>query len=527
MQRPSSFDEVVLSQLPRIRAIGRGMLPRSVDLDDFVQDVVVRVYLKREQLRDESRLPQWIASVASNAARTSRRARPQLPASVLPPVASADPTPAQQMESEERLRQVVKALQGLAAADRELLVAHYFDEQSAEDTRRRFGYSYTGFTTRLSRARRRLRKRLATAIGLAAAAMTGVSRRVEAFAGAPVSAGAAGAVAAHALLAGVVWLMVAQGRPVGVDAPVRPAAVSLVSREAAAPAATAKVAGPDGSDRHGTGDAGYARLIAGQYLGASSDLFDYVGEEGLTVEAWLYLNEQPAPRERWPLFWKEGSYRVEYWGDNRYPHIHRRLGGQEGIWDHEPSMVYGVAGTDPSGPRGGPLPLRRWVHMGYQHAYGDAASRLTGTSTGRGDDYTMAWAEGLIRDGKWHILSFMGEADSLGGESRAQMNARRADADTPLVIGAAPLALPTSASPPKNRPITPMRGRVGEVRVSSKARYGMSNDAPEDASAVVPGRFDVDEYTVALWHFDEGPGAPEYADASGNGHTLYLKTSRE
>jgi DNA-directed RNA polymerase specialized sigma24 family protein len=55
MQRASSFDETVLAQLPRIRAIGRGMLPKSVDLDDFVQDVVVRVYLKRHQLRDEER----------------------------------------------------------------------------------------------------------------------------------------------------------------------------------------------------------------------------------------------------------------------------------------------------------------------------------------------------------------------------------------------------------------------------------------------------------------------------------------
>ena len=68
MARPDSFDDTVLSQLPRIRAIGRGLLPQAADVGDFVQDVIVRVYLKRGQLRDEDRLPQWIAAIASNAA---------------------------------------------------------------------------------------------------------------------------------------------------------------------------------------------------------------------------------------------------------------------------------------------------------------------------------------------------------------------------------------------------------------------------------------------------------------------------
>ena len=99
-------------------------------------------------------------------------------------------------------------------------------------------------------------------------------------------------------------------------------------------------------------------------------------------------------------------------------------------------------------------------------------------------------------------------------------------ADTPLVVGAA-LATGLLGSPAAEllhqyRRVTPTHGRVGEVRVSSIARYPVSEQGERKA---VPGRFETDEHTVALWHLDEGPGATEYADASGNGHTLYVRSS--
>ncbi|MEO2007014.1 MAG: sigma-70 family RNA polymerase sigma factor, partial [Candidatus Poribacteria bacterium] len=144
MGRPDKFDDVVLSQLPRIRAIGRGLLPRAADLDDFVQDVVVRVYLNRGQLRDEGRLPQWIASIASNAARTGRRSRPPLPVTAMTLDVASDPTPVEHVAAAERWRQVIHALNELSDADRELLTAHYIDNKDREETRRMFGYSYTG-----------------------------------------------------------------------------------------------------------------------------------------------------------------------------------------------------------------------------------------------------------------------------------------------------------------------------------------------------------------------------------------------
>ena len=50
-------------------------------------------------------------------------------------------------------------------------------------------------------------------------------------------------------------------------------------------------------------------------------------------------------------------------------------------------------------------------------------------------------------------------------------------------------------------------GKLDEVRISSVARY---DDDFEPAE-----RFEVDEHTVALWHFDEGEGAEVLDEARG------------
>ena len=446
MGRPDSFDDVVLSQLPRIRAIGRGLLPRAADLDDFVQDVVVRVYLKRGQLRDDGRLPQWIASIASNAARTGRRSRPPLPVTAMTLDVASDPTPVEHVELAERWRQVIHALNELSDADRELLTAHYIDEVDREEARRRFGYSYTGLTTRLHRARGRLRRRLRGVLGLAVMATTGVARRVEAVASAPVVTGGGGAVVAHVALAGVVWLMIAYGRPDagvghGVSAP-RASAVSLVASTAGERATPPRLALADGSDRHNAGDAGYAQLGDGQYLGASSPLFDYVGKDGLTIEAWYYFDEPPPPGERWALIRKEGSYLAEYWGPDVPIEGLSRWDSQP--WD-DPSFVHGTITRQENHNRGrlagDRAPRGRWVHVGLQYYYsrsisfGPALFGRNGSLT-----YASSWHANFIHDGvaggsySTSMTSF--RAPYYGRQRSSEGLAQLPRADTPLVLGA-------------------------------------------------------------------------------------------
>ncbi|MEO2004085.1 MAG: sigma-70 family RNA polymerase sigma factor [Candidatus Poribacteria bacterium] len=206
MRGSEGFDDVVLSQLQRVRAIGRGMLPRSTDIDDFVHDVIARVYIHRDQVRDHSRLPQWIAAIARNTARTWRRndSRPPAPLPV-----TADPTPAEHAEAQERWQAVVEALNALRPEDRELLTAHYIEQQGYDELRTRFGHSYTAISSRLHRARLRMRRMLGATIGGAIALACSLPRR--ALAARPTSTAFTVAFLAHAALVVGGLLVLARG----------------------------------------------------------------------------------------------------------------------------------------------------------------------------------------------------------------------------------------------------------------------------------------------------------------------------
>ena len=60
-----------------------------------------------------------------------------------------------------------------------------------------------------------------------------------------------------------------------------------------------------------------------------------------------------------------------------------------------------------------------------------------------------------------------------------------------------------------------MEGYIDEVHISRGLRYGRNRER------IRPSRnFRRDDSTIALWRFEEGPGAPIYRDSSGNGHHL-------
>ena len=61
-----------------------------------------------------------------------------------------------------------------------------------------------------------------------------------------------------------------------------------------------------------------------------------------------------------------------------------------------------------------------------------------------------------------------------------------------------------------------MKGYVDVVRVSRGIRY----DVPKGESIHPPRQLRRETQTVALWQFEEGPGAPLYRDASGNDYSL-------
>jgi RNA polymerase sigma factor (sigma-70 family) len=536
MQDAEGFDAAVLSQLPRVRAIGAGMLPRTADVDDFVHDVIARVYVHRDQLRDQSRMPQWIAAIARNAARTWRRdGAPRL-------LAQAPTTPtatlADHAEAKERWQAVVDALNALRPEDREVLTAHYLEHQDYDELSERFGQSYTAIGSRLHRARRRMRRSLSALLGGVAALVSSAPRRVyaRALAATPTSAAFTVAFAAHvALVAGALLILTSRSESAGgtAAAPVREIVLLAAQAPTDGPIGHAVEPSPDdlsqatvaGGFGAGRVDDGYARLGDGVVLSSNGDAFDMLGEGGLTIEGWFYLAGIPRARERWLLFHKQGSYSAEFWG-------------RDG-WYQWPfgSMVDPSFGFGQGGPGEGlsrwamerdRIPLNRWVHVAIQYDYrlhGPLGmSLLNGTVH---TEYRSVWRDMMCIDRR---LNGFGVYDSSythpnGGPSADPEQIRAAGillrrTDAPLTIGG--LSNDGSQGWKPWGPYTgDFGGRVGEVRISDTARYPFElSDDGIPKRFPVEGRFEPDEHTIALWHFDEGEGSLAYADSSGRGHTL-------
>ncbi|MDE0021905.1 MAG: sigma-70 family RNA polymerase sigma factor [Candidatus Poribacteria bacterium] len=155
------FDEAALGQIENIRRIGLRRLRNRNEIDDFVQETLLRAFSKRSQLRDEAKFEAWIAAIARNLAREwnrayCRRKRAEAAGRTTEAVDSRNPLDAlEKAEERELLKQAVARLN---ESDREILRARYVDDASYAELQERYGLSYSAVGLRLHRAKRRLRK---------------------------------------------------------------------------------------------------------------------------------------------------------------------------------------------------------------------------------------------------------------------------------------------------------------------------------------------------------------------------------
>ncbi len=181
---------------------------------------------------------------------------------------------------------------------------------------------------------------------------------------------------------------------------------------------------------------------------------------GLTAEAWLYIEELPAPGAFWSIIGQEDRFNLILHGN----------AGTLGAWGR-------VEDNDPIVIGGQPMPRDRWVHVVALYHAG-AGMGLNG------------------KGGNWccpggHLL----ESDkpvTIGGIIRQDKKLTHFSGDN-----------------------MKFQGYIDEVRISDVVRYvGPQYEVPK-------GRFEVDAHTISLWHFDEAPGVRRYVDASGNGYDLW------
>ena len=183
--------------------------------------------------------------------------------------------------------------------------------------------------------------------------------------------------------------------------------------------------------------------------------------EGLTAEAWIYFEEPPDLFDFWTIIGQEGRFGLVLHG--KFDTL--------GTWGYHKGANGGLI------TGGTPVPKGEWVHVAAIYDAG-AGKGMNG------------------RGGNW---------GNPGGHL--------IKSDKPLRIGGI-----VPQDPARSRFVgdnVKFQGYIDEVRISNIVRYV----GPE--WKVLKRKFEVDEHTISLWHFDEEAGFSRFKDTSGNGHHLW------
>ena len=133
-------------------------------VDDLVQETFLRALESRHRFNGQAALGTWLTRIAVNQCRAylrKLRRRQMLMAwwRGQQPTNHAPPADAKRQQDETTL-QVRQAIAQLPTTSREVIVLHYLEHQSIEQTATTLGISTGAATTRLSRAREALRQLL-------------------------------------------------------------------------------------------------------------------------------------------------------------------------------------------------------------------------------------------------------------------------------------------------------------------------------------------------------------------------------
>jgi RNA polymerase sigma-70 factor (ECF subfamily) len=145
-----AYGELVRRHSRRVFAICLGILGNSHDAEDVAQQALVRGFERLATLEKGSEFAAWVAAIARNLCIDfGRRKRPKEPLEANQPESAA---------TTEAFPDVHEALKRLPEEYRLPLVLYYFDGQSTQKVAGALNISPAGVLTRLSRARRKLRK---------------------------------------------------------------------------------------------------------------------------------------------------------------------------------------------------------------------------------------------------------------------------------------------------------------------------------------------------------------------------------
>jgi RNA polymerase sigma factor (sigma-70 family) len=158
---PTDLAQALCGQAPRLRRLVHRLLgwrAAADELDDVVQDVLLKAWNGRASFRGEASLATWLTSIALSTSASHARSRARWrrlfgwfdreP---------AQPLPTADGDTSER---TAVAMQRLRHDDREVLVLRYLEQRAIPEIAELLGCTRAAVDARLSRARQRLRAAL-------------------------------------------------------------------------------------------------------------------------------------------------------------------------------------------------------------------------------------------------------------------------------------------------------------------------------------------------------------------------------
>ena len=140
---------------PVAESVLERMLPRD-EVEDLLQETLLRAYLGISQLRDADRFSSWLCGIAVNLAKMRLRRRAAQPSLVVGGAGLAV-----DLEERDLLRMVQEAVALLPPGQRDVVLMHYIEDLSCEEIARLLGTTPGAVRVRLHRARAQLRSELA------------------------------------------------------------------------------------------------------------------------------------------------------------------------------------------------------------------------------------------------------------------------------------------------------------------------------------------------------------------------------
>lgn len=153
----AAFDELASRHRRPALAMAIGMMGELATAEDIVQDAFAIAFEKLRHLREPEKFRSWLFTIVRRlCAKEIRRGPKETSLDRVP-----DP-PAPGLEMSDVENQVLKAIESLPQAYRELLSARYIAEMSYEDMAALYEVPEGTVRVRVFRAKQRLRSRLAS-----------------------------------------------------------------------------------------------------------------------------------------------------------------------------------------------------------------------------------------------------------------------------------------------------------------------------------------------------------------------------